>query len=142
MQALSTFVSQSRRRAYSTALLVALGAMALGCSSSSNSASAAGLWAGTTEADGVPSIPVHLGLQEDSSGVSGSLLVLFPGASDYYEVDSLTGARTGANLHLTGTTGVTIDVTIAGGSMTGTLTFPSLPGASSPTVGRLALGSP
>ncbi len=113
-----------------TAILVAsLGACSKSADTSGSDGGSTGTtatssWTGTTEAPGATSISVRLDLQEGPSGFSGTVSVLFPGATDYFQADSLTGTRTGDALHLVGTSGLIIDATESGNSLTGTVTFP------------------
>jgi len=102
------------------AMAIAAGLVACGATPSGT---AAGSYTGTTQSASGKPVAVRLDLQEGPGGVTGSVFVMFPGATDFQQADSLTGARTGDDLHLVGATGIVIDARRSGSSLSGTVTF-------------------
>jgi len=102
------------------AMVVAAGLVACGRAPAST---ATGSYTGTTQSASGKPVAVRLDLQEGSGGVTGSVFVMFPGATDFQQADSLTGTRSGDDLHLLGATGIVIDARRSGSSLSGTVTF-------------------
>jgi hypothetical protein len=69
-------------------------------------------------------MPTQLVLTESSGGnVSGTLAVTFPGGSGFFQVDTVTGSRSGESIPLTGATGITLNLTRSGKTLSGPITF-------------------
>jgi hypothetical protein len=69
--------------------------------------------------------------------VKGPVLVTFPGQTDFTQVDELSGTRNGDMVHLVGSSGVIIDATRSGTSLSGTVMFQPTPNGDAPPAAKL-----